>query len=165
MRELAGETILGLKYYWCTEAVIAGIPVVVSRTGWTGEIGYEVFLIDPARGDDLWETIMEAGAPHRIRPIAPGEARRIEAGIFNYNSVHAMAVCMGREEQQGGRADVVEKNSSWAAQSTDKGAARVPRRRTNRWFVSPGSFRSGHRPRGVSSLWAFDHSPDCCRYC
>jgi glycine cleavage system aminomethyltransferase T len=74
MRELAGE------------AIDAGIPVVISRTGWTGEIGYEVFLTDPARGDDLWETIMEAGAPRGIRPIAPCEARRIEAGIFNYNS-------------------------------------------------------------------------------
>jgi len=55
-------------------------------TGWTGEIGYEVFLTDPSRGDELWETIMEAGAPHGIRPIAPCEARRIEAGIFNCNS-------------------------------------------------------------------------------
>jgi glycine cleavage system aminomethyltransferase T len=60
--------------------------VVVSRTGWTGEVGYEVFLTDPARGDELWETIMEAGAPHGIRPIALCEARRIEAGIFNCNS-------------------------------------------------------------------------------
>jgi glycine cleavage system aminomethyltransferase T len=86
MRDLAGETIGGLKYYWSTDAVIAGIPVVVSRTGWTAEIGYEVFLTDPGRGDELWETIMEAGGRYGIRPIAPCEARRIEAGIFNYNS-------------------------------------------------------------------------------
>ena len=86
MRELAGEAIPDVKYYWTLDAAIAGIPVVISRTGWTGEIGYEVFLTDPARGDELWETIMEAGARHNIRPIAPCEARRIEAGIFNYNS-------------------------------------------------------------------------------
>ena len=86
MRELAGEAIAGVKYYWTLDTAIAGIPVVISRTGWTGEIGYEIFLTDPARGDELWETIMEAGAPHGIRPIAPCEARRIEAGIFNYNS-------------------------------------------------------------------------------
>jgi aminomethyltransferase len=86
MRELVGEAITGIKYYWTLDATIAGIPVVVSRTGWTGEVGYEVYLTDPARGDELWETIMEAGAPHSIRPIAPCEARRIEAGIFNYNS-------------------------------------------------------------------------------
>ena len=47
MRELVGDAILGVKYYWTLDAAIAGIPVVISRTGWTGEIGYEVFLTDP----------------------------------------------------------------------------------------------------------------------
>jgi aminomethyltransferase len=86
MRDLAGDEILRLKYYWSADTTVAGIPVVISRTGWTGEIGYEVFLSDPTRGDELWEAIMEAGARYRIRPIAPCEARRIEAGIFNCNS-------------------------------------------------------------------------------
>ena len=63
-----------------------GIPVVISRTGWTGEVGYEIYLRDPSRGGELWDRIMEAGRPHDIRPIAPCEARRIEAGIFNYGS-------------------------------------------------------------------------------
>jgi glycine cleavage system aminomethyltransferase T len=86
MRDLAGDDILRLKYYWSADATVADIPVVISRTGWTGEIGYEVYLSDPRRGDELWEAIMEAGARYRIRPIAPCEARRIEAGIFNCNS-------------------------------------------------------------------------------
>jgi glycine cleavage system aminomethyltransferase T len=86
MAELAGHAVLDVKYYWTLDTTIAGIPVVISRTGWTGEIGYEVFLTDPSRGDELWETIMEAGALYGIRPIAPCEARRIEAGIFNCNS-------------------------------------------------------------------------------
>jgi len=86
LRDLVGAEVLEVKYYWSIDTAIAGIPVVISRTGWTGEIGYEVFLSDPDRGDDLWEAIMEAGAPYGIRPIAPCEARRIEAGIFNCNS-------------------------------------------------------------------------------
>jgi glycine cleavage system aminomethyltransferase T len=86
VRDLVGDRVLEVKYYWTMDAVIDGIPVVVSRTGWTGEVGYEIFLLDPVRGDDLWERIMEAGRPHEIRPIAPCEARRLEAGIFNYNS-------------------------------------------------------------------------------
>ena len=86
MRDLVGEEILGLKYYWSADATIDGMPVVISRTGWTGEVGYEVYLTDPSRGDELWEAIMEVGAPYGIRPIAPCEARRIEAGIFNCNS-------------------------------------------------------------------------------
>ena len=75
-----------IKYYWTLTTEVDGIPVVISRTGWTGEVGYEVYLRDPSRGGDLWDRIMEAGKPHKIRPIAPCEARRIEAGIFNYGS-------------------------------------------------------------------------------
>jgi glycine cleavage system aminomethyltransferase T len=86
MADLFGDEVTGLKYYWCTETELDGIPVVISRTGWTGEIGYEAYLLDPSRGDDLWERIMDAGRPYEIRPIAPCEARRIEAGIFNYGS-------------------------------------------------------------------------------
>lgn len=86
MRALFGEGILDLRYYRCREAVLGDIPVVISRTGWTGEVGYEIYLMDPARGDELWERILEAGEPYRIRPIAPSEIRRIEAGIFNYGS-------------------------------------------------------------------------------
>jgi glycine cleavage system aminomethyltransferase T len=86
MRDLFGDAVLDIKYYWTMDADLDDIPVVISRTGWTGELGYEIFLLDPARGDDLWERIMNAGRPYEIRPIAPCEARRIEAGIFNYNS-------------------------------------------------------------------------------
>jgi glycine cleavage system aminomethyltransferase T len=83
---LFGDAIAGLRYYRCAEADVNGIPVVVSRTGWTGEVGYEVYLRDPSRGDELWRLVEEAGAPFGIRAIAPSEARRIEAGIFNYGS-------------------------------------------------------------------------------
>jgi glycine cleavage system aminomethyltransferase T len=78
--------VAGLRYYFCAEAEVDGIPVVVSRTGWTGEVGYEVYLRDSSRGDELWERVMDAGKPYDIRPIAPCEARRVEAGIYNYRS-------------------------------------------------------------------------------
>jgi glycine cleavage system aminomethyltransferase T len=86
IRQLFGDAVADLRYYWTAETSVDGIPVVVSRTGWTGEVGYEVYLRDGSRGGDLWDRIMEAGRPHDIRPIAPCEARRIEAGIFNYGS-------------------------------------------------------------------------------
>jgi len=86
IRQLFGDAVADLKYYWCAEAEVDGIPVVISRTGWTGEVGYEVYLRDPSRGGDLWDRIMDAGREHSIRPVAPVEARRIEAGIFNYGS-------------------------------------------------------------------------------
>jgi glycine cleavage system aminomethyltransferase T len=83
---LFGDAVRDLRYYWCAEAEVDGIPVVVSRTGWTGEVGYEIYLRDSGRGNDLWERVRQAGEPFGIRAIAPSEARRIEAGIFNYGS-------------------------------------------------------------------------------
>jgi aminomethyltransferase len=86
VRALFGDGILELPYYHCVETELDGIPVVVGRTGWTGEVGYEIYLCDSSRGDDLWERVMSAGRPYEIRPIAPSQIRRIEAGIFNYGS-------------------------------------------------------------------------------
>src|SRR4029077_8440815 len=90
MQTLFGDAVLDIKYYWTLTTEVDGIPVVISRTGWTGEVGYEIYLRDPSRGGDLWDRVMEAGKPHKIRPIAPCEARRIEAGIFTYGSVQPL---------------------------------------------------------------------------
>ena len=86
MADLLGPDILDLRYYWFTRAEVDRIPVILTRTGWTSEIGYEMYLLDPTRGDDLWERIMEAGRPHDIRPTGPVDIRRIEGGIFNYRA-------------------------------------------------------------------------------
>jgi len=85
-RALFGEEILSLKYYFFREARIDGIPVIVTRTGWTSEIGYEVYLLDPSRGTELWDRILKAGAPYDIRPTGPSDIRRIEGGIFNWGA-------------------------------------------------------------------------------
>lgn len=86
LRRMVGDSILDLKYYWCDHFTVGDIPVVISRTGWTAIPGFEINLLDSTRGTDLWNAIMAAGEEFDIRPIAPCEARRIEAGIFNYGS-------------------------------------------------------------------------------
>jgi glycine cleavage system aminomethyltransferase T len=86
VRDLLGDAVADLRYYFCAEADVDGIPIVVSRTGWSGEVGFELYLQDTSRGDELFERIVRAGEPHGLRVIAPSEARRIEAGIFNYGS-------------------------------------------------------------------------------
>jgi glycine cleavage system aminomethyltransferase T len=58
----------------------------VTRTGWTGEVGFEIYLRDGSRGEELWERIMEAGRPYQIRPTGPSDIRRIEAGILNWGA-------------------------------------------------------------------------------
>lgn len=86
LAKLVGPEIFDLRYYWCSRFEIRGIPVVISRTGWSAVPGFEVNLLDGRRGGELWNALMEAGEEHGIRPIAPSEARRIEAGIFNLGS-------------------------------------------------------------------------------
>lgn len=86
IHSLFGDEVLKLKYYDCMPAELNGIPVVITRTGWTGEVGYEIYLCDGSRGEELWNCVMEAGAPYHIAPTAPSDIRRIEAGILNYGS-------------------------------------------------------------------------------
>ena len=86
IRTLFGDAVADLRYYRCWEGSLDAIPVVVSRTGWTGEVGYEIYLRDGSKGLELWDRVMEAGEPHNIRAIAPSDQRRLEAGIFNYGN-------------------------------------------------------------------------------
>jgi aminomethyltransferase len=91
LAKLVGEAVYDLRYYWCDRFVIGDIPVVISRTGWSAVPGFEVNLLDGSRGTDLWAAIMAAGEEFAIRPIAPNEARRVEAGIFNLGSDMTLA--------------------------------------------------------------------------
>jgi aminomethyltransferase len=86
MVKLLGEDILQLRYYFWTEAKIGGVPVVVTRTGWTSEIGYEVYTTDTSRGNDVYEAIMDAGREFGIKPTGPSDIRRIEGAIFNWGA-------------------------------------------------------------------------------
>jgi aminomethyltransferase len=86
MVDLLGESILDLKYYWWTRAEIVGVPVVVTRTGWTSEIGYEVYLTDTTRGTEVFEALMKAGEKFNIKPTGPSDIRRIEGAIFNWGA-------------------------------------------------------------------------------
>lgn len=86
VQALFGDSVLKMKYYDCMAADLDGIPVVITRTGWTGEVGYEIYLCDGRQGEALWDRVMAAGAPYHIAPTAPSDIRRVEAGILNYGS-------------------------------------------------------------------------------
>ena len=85
-RSWSAHAIYDIKYYWLGEFEIDGIPVVISRTGWTAIPGFEINVLNRADGAAIWDAVAAAGEEFEIRPIAPCEARRIEAGIFNYGS-------------------------------------------------------------------------------
>ena len=86
MRALVGDEVLDIKYYFFKEFEIQGIPVVVTRTGWTSEVGYEIYLTDTSKGTELYEAVMKAGEPFNVKPTGPSDIRRIEGAIFNWGA-------------------------------------------------------------------------------
>ena len=86
MEKLFGKIISDLRYYWHRELSLDGIPLIVSRTGWSSELGYEIFLRDGSQGDALWEKIMEAGKAYGLKPGHTSSIRRIEGGMLSYHA-------------------------------------------------------------------------------
>ena len=86
MQALFGDSILDLKYYWLRELELDGMPLLISRTGWSSELGYEIYLRDSKDGDRLWERIMAAGEPFGLKPGHTSSIRRIEGGMLSYHA-------------------------------------------------------------------------------
>ena len=86
MKKLFGDDILNLKYYWLKELNLQDIPLVVSRTGWSSELGYEIFLRDSSKGNLLWKKIMDAGNEFDLKPGHTSSIRRIEGAMLSYQA-------------------------------------------------------------------------------
>ena len=86
MVKLFGESIRDLKYYWLREYYLDEIPLIISRTGWSSELGYEIYLRDGSRGNELYEKIMEAGKEYSLQPGHTSSIRRIEGGMLSYHA-------------------------------------------------------------------------------
>ena len=86
MVKLFGDSILDLKYYWHREYKWKGISLIVSRTGWSSELGYEIFLTDQTQGNELWDHIMSIGEPMGLKPGHTSSIRRIEGGMLSYHA-------------------------------------------------------------------------------
>src|SRR5262245_17986744 len=85
--ELFGEKVLEIPYYGLMKGRVGGMDVVVSRTGYTGEVGYEIYLYDASQnGVALWSRVLEAGRPHGLEVIGPCHIRRIEGGILAFGA-------------------------------------------------------------------------------
>ena len=91
LRAAFGDLPTELKYYWFMEYDWQGVPLIISRTGWSSELGYEIFLRDGSAGDKLWEHIMAVGAPLGLKPGHTSSIRRIEAGMLSYHADMTLA--------------------------------------------------------------------------
>jgi len=96
LQNAAQQDLASLKYFHLTDAKIRGIPVTISRTGYTGDLGYEIWL-DAAHALPLWDALIETGTPYGITPagMLALDVARIEAGLLlievdYFSSKHAL---------------------------------------------------------------------------
>ncbi len=86
LRAAFGDAPAELKYYWFMEYDWQGVPLVISRTGWSSELGYEIFLRDGSAGSRLWEHLMQVGEPLGLHPGHTSSIRRIEGAMLSYQA-------------------------------------------------------------------------------
>ena len=86
MEKISGNWVRDLKFFYFKETTIDDIPVMIARSGWSGEVGYEIYLMDGEKGNKLWEIIMKAGQEFKIAPAAPSQISRIESGMLSYGN-------------------------------------------------------------------------------
>jgi aminomethyltransferase len=87
LQPLTGVDLAGMKYYWFANGEVASVRATVSRTGYTGEDGFEIFVA-PAYAARVWDALLEAGQPADIRPCGLGarDTLRLEAAMRLYGN-------------------------------------------------------------------------------
>ena len=84
--DLFGDHIRSIRYFGFIDTDLNGIPIVLCRSGWSKQGGFELFLRDGSRGNELWDLVAEAGAPYGIGPGAPNYIERVESGLISVNA-------------------------------------------------------------------------------
>ncbi len=84
LASIFGDWVRGLKYFWFREVAIEGIPLMLARSGWSKQGGFELYLMDGSKGTQLWNIVREAGKPWDIGPGNPNSTERIESGLLSW---------------------------------------------------------------------------------
>lgn len=112
LQDLTGTELGGLKFFRLTNATVRGIPITISRTGYTGDLGYELWL-DAVHAETIWDALIEVGTTRGITPagILALDVARIEAGLLlievDYVSAHHAVI-------EGQKSSPFELNLGWA---------------------------------------------------
>ena len=86
MVDLFGEWVKELKYFFFKETELDGIPLIVQRSGWSKQGGFELYLRDGSQGEKLWDMVMKAGKKYDIKPGSPNNIERVESGLFSWGN-------------------------------------------------------------------------------
>ena len=81
---LMGNWIREIKHYRFKETNLEGIPIIIARSGWSKQGGFELYLMDKNKGTKLWNLVKEAGKPWNISPGYPNTTERIENGLLSW---------------------------------------------------------------------------------
>lgn len=84
MTDLFGSWIRDIKFFGFRETRLEGVPLVLARSGWSKQGGFEIYLMDGQRGTDLWNMVKAAGQPYGIGPGNPNACERIESGLLSW---------------------------------------------------------------------------------
>lgn len=84
--DLFGDWTRDLKYFWFRETVLNGIALVLCRSGWSKQGGFELFLQDETKGGELYEGVKAAGTRYGIGPGAPNQVERVESGLLSWGA-------------------------------------------------------------------------------
>lgn len=81
---LLGDDALNLRHFQFRQMSLDGIPLMVARSGWSLQGGFELYLMDGSKGNDLWQKVKEAGKAHNIGPGNPNPSERTESGLLSW---------------------------------------------------------------------------------
>ena len=87
LQPLTGIELDSIQYYWFATGEVAGARATISRTGYTGEDGFELFLA-PQAAEAVWSTLLETGASAGVRPVGLGarDTLRLESSMRLYGN-------------------------------------------------------------------------------
>ena len=128
LRGLTASPLDSLGFYKCIVTKVAGIDAVVSRTGWSGGLGYEVFPLHTDRAMDLWNSLIEAGRPHGLMVTGPNVFRAVEKGVTD--TAYYSNSGMNPYEAGHGRLVNLEKGEFIGCEALRKIVAEGPKRKT-----------------------------------
>lgn len=165
MKAVFGDEIESLAYFWLREFDLNGIPLIISRTGWSSELGYEIYLRDGTRGEELWEHLMTIGEPLGLKPGHTSSIRRIEGGMLSYHAdmdsrTNPYELGLGRLVNLDMKADFIGKKALAKVQLTGVSRQQVgleidclalPAPNTRFWVVMSGADVVGYVTSAVYS--------------
>lgn len=141
-----GDWVRELRYFAFRQTELDGIPLVLARSGWSKQGGFELYLTDGRQGEALWDKVAQAGAPFDIRPGAPNDVERVESGLVSYGSDMRLQVIPADpfEMGLGGLVDLAGGHAFVGRDALMARSARPPSRLRSGFWIDGNPASPGH---------------------